>query len=103
LKVISCESIADVISYENFTDILEDIPFIYKNHRLIKAVSLVLANYITDGYNEQVLKRFIAKYSEFSYTILIGWIKNFKYSSYHYSSDDDSDSSDSSDSHYERI
>jgi hypothetical protein len=81
----------------NFTELLEDIPLLYKNAQLTKIVGILLAAYVHCCRDEEKLEKFITKYLDFSLEILLGWIKNCD------SKDDTSDDSDSdlSDSHYE--
>jgi hypothetical protein len=76
---------------------LEDIPLLYKNAQLTKTVGIVLANCVYNCNREEILEKFIGKYSEFSFEILHGWIKNCD------KSDDTSEEadSDSSDCNYE--
>jgi hypothetical protein len=73
---------------------LEDIPLLYKNAQLTKIVGILLGNYVYNCNREENLEKFIGKYSEFSFEILHGWIKNCDKSEDDMSDEADSDSSD---------
>jgi hypothetical protein len=80
LKRLSVKSFYDQLSLQNFTEILEDIPLLYKNDKLLDTVSNFLAaNAFKLGYkHKEDLAKFIEKYTEYSNDVLLYWIKNPK-------------------------
>jgi hypothetical protein len=77
LKRLSVKSFSDQLSLQNFTEILEDIPSLYKNDDLLDTVSNFLAANAAELRDEHMedLAKFIEKYTEYSNDVLLNWIE----------------------------
>jgi hypothetical protein len=72
---VSVKSFYDQLSLKNLTEILEDIPLLYTNDKLLYSVSHFLATDAAElrGNYKEDLAKFIQKYTEYSNEVLLNW------------------------------